>query len=847
MRAIFVDFIVWYLVVQLISLAALPLALRLFGALPDRGYAFAKSLGILLVGGLLWLGTSYGLLRNEAGGAWLAFAIVAGLSAVIGWGQIVGMWRARRLPFAGGWRYLLSVECLFLVAFAFWTLVRAYDPAANHTEKPMDLMFMSGIWASPTFPPRDPWLSGYAISYYYFGYWLLITLTHLTGQLPEIAYNLGQACWFGLLWVGSFGLGYNLLAAGCSARTSGDQGRFSLSAVAGGLLSAVAVGGTGNLQGILEWLYAQGVAIDGLARFFNVRNFPDQARITNLWYIDNGWWWWRSSRVLADSTLLGDHVEVIDEFPMFSYLLGDNHPHVLAMPFVLLVVALALNLFLSGRAATSGSDEKSQAGGTFREIISLIPLGIPGLILLVLAVGGLIFLNTWDFPPYWLLITLCMLWVAKDAYGPKRAGWLAGGLAGVILVGTVIVYFPYFLTAQSQAGGVVVNFFNPTHLPQFLLMFGHFLLGLGSLIVLAWPSASDPSASHSAHPSAPLPLRLVGGLAVMIWGLPLLFVAGSLLVATTTQSGDILLGSMALPSQDVTYPAAIMARWLARPWTFLLMGGLLALVVALVWQRFVRAGQDEDPALSFALLLAAIGLLLVFAPEFIFLRDYFGSRMNTVFKFYYQGWLLLGLAGVFGIVRSGQMIFAGKLGRSHQRLVAPLFGGLALLLIAAALIYPVAGVYSKAGAFRSETPTLNSLAYVGEAEAAVIDWLRANTNQDDLVLEGMGASYQADSARLSSASGRATLLGWTGHESQWRGGSYAAMALGRSQALEGVYLNSSATQLQETLDQWQIDYVVFGPAERNQYGVRPGVEDRLAQVMDLAFQVGDYRIYRQRE
>ena len=39
------------------------------------------------------------------------------------------------------------------------------------------------------------------ISYYYFGYWLLTMLGRLAGQLPEVAYNLGQACWYGLLLV----------------------------------------------------------------------------------------------------------------------------------------------------------------------------------------------------------------------------------------------------------------------------------------------------------------------------------------------------------------------------------------------------------------------------------------------------------------------------------------------------------------------------------------------------------------------------------------------------------------------------------------------------------------------
>ena len=66
----------------------LPLALRYFVQLPDRGYALARPLGILLFGLLFWLGYSYGLVRNEAGGAWLAVFGLAALSVAAGWRQL---------------------------------------------------------------------------------------------------------------------------------------------------------------------------------------------------------------------------------------------------------------------------------------------------------------------------------------------------------------------------------------------------------------------------------------------------------------------------------------------------------------------------------------------------------------------------------------------------------------------------------------------------------------------------------------------------------------------------------------------------------------------------------------
>ncbi len=65
---------------------------------------------------------------------------------------------------------VLATELLFLALFVFMALVRAANPDASGTEKPMELAFINSILRSPAFPPADPWLSGYAISYYYFGY-----------------------------------------------------------------------------------------------------------------------------------------------------------------------------------------------------------------------------------------------------------------------------------------------------------------------------------------------------------------------------------------------------------------------------------------------------------------------------------------------------------------------------------------------------------------------------------------------------------------------------------------------------------------------------------------------------
>ncbi len=393
---------------------------------------------MFLVSLISWVGTSYGLLRNEIGGAWLALMLLALVAAFGAFSREesrdLSRWLRSNFPI------VLAGELLFLIAFVGWALVRSYDPGIRHTEQPMDLMFLNAIWSSPTFPPHDPWLAGYAISYYYFGYWMLNTLGQLANVPPETIYNLGQACWYGLLLLGSFGIGYNLWAprpASQGGRTSTPGGGRYLC----GLLSALLVAVMGNLEILLELAHSAGWSFQKLATWFDVHNFPPSA----VGMRDDPWWWWRASRVLQDYTSNGQHIEVIDEFPAFSYVLGDNHPHLLAMPFVLLAVGLGLNLFLARERSPrrEGSNIVSLA---WRDLLRFIPSGSPGLLLLISCSGALFFLNSWDYPGGWLLLVLCFLSALRGsvqvADPPIRTLWTTLFFGLVLGVGALLLYLP---------------------------------------------------------------------------------------------------------------------------------------------------------------------------------------------------------------------------------------------------------------------------------------------------------------------------------------------------------------------------------------------------------------------
>jgi len=260
-----------------------------------------------------------------------------------------------------------------------------------------------------------------------------------------------------------------------------------------------------------------------------------------------------------------------------------------------------------------------------------------------------------------------------------------------------------------------------------------------------------------------------------------------------------------------------------------------------VWTGVRRGAQLPDTArpLVFALALAAVGLGLTFTPEVVYLRDNFGWRMNTIFKFYYQAWLLLGLAGAFTIVTSLSQV-------RGWRIAPALLSGLALLLATTSTIYLIAGAYSKTQGF-SRAPTFDAAAYVATvapAEYGAVEWVRANTQPTDVIVEGKGRSYGAETNRISTLTGRPTPLGWDGHESQWRGRAYGEMAAGRPEALRGIYGGATPDQLTTILAGLGASYVYVGPQERTQYGLTLATEQVLFAGLELVYENGDVRIYR---
>ena len=865
---------------EVIGLAALPLAFRFFRRLPDRGYTLARPLGLLLTSYLLWIGGSFGLLRNSVGGALFSLLVVAGVSLVV--------YRRGRVPHASGgrvpgepglldwlrgkWRLVLAVELLFAVALAGWALLRAYSPdlTTSGGEKFMEIMYLNGIGRSDYFPPNDAWLSGYGISYYYFGYVMIAMLTRLSGFPAHLTFNVGLALLFALTCTGAFGLVYNLVRG--HERDRQPQGARSR-AVRFGFLGAILVAVLGNLEGFMEVLYSTRLLPQGFWRWLDIQeiNAPfNLATAPSIIPSRSGWWWWQASRVIHDLDPQGASmgIQPIDEFPGFSFLLGDMHPHVLALPFVLLVLAVALNALLKG------SDEPDPAGsgwkaGWLAPIARLSPL-VP------LCLGGLAFVNTWDAPIYLGIYTAAYGLGQWRHYG--RLNWpFVRDLAltsGTAALASLLLYLPFYIGLQSQAGGLLPALYVGTRFRHYLIIFGPFLAAIGGLLAMLVIRLRQRA------PGTRLLGRWAGWTAALVLAPVALLLIFSLGMLLTPKGRDFLEGIRNIPAVyaivgDASWPAVVSRLLLVklRTWVMpLVVAGLSALgLVVLGKVGFPKAEEepgdpDRHSSIAFVLLCVVVGLLLTLFVEFFYLMDNFMVRVNTIFKFYFQAWVLMAVASGFAVywlsslttkyTKDTNEIGGGTTGGrttggrtavrpySLQGVVRWAALGGFWVLFALGMVYPVLGNYSRAGGFDHQ-PNLDGSAYLAVAQPddyAAIAWLNEEVTGAPIILEkpGTGGTSYAYEGRVSTLTGLPTLLGWAGHEGQWRG-SYEVQSA-REPDIATIYNTLDIEQALTLLDKYGISYVYVGPLERSEYDPR-GL-DKFGRFMETVYQNDGVTIYK---
>lgn len=808
----------WYLLISLLGWLTFPLAYYLFPALADRGYTLARAAGLLIWGFLFWWMASLGLARNDLSGLLFALILSAGLS--------VWAWLHRRREIAD-WlkvnlRLVISAELIFLFAFLFMAYVRAANPDIVGTEKPMELAFINAILRSPTFPPHDPWLSGFAISYYYFGYVLTAMLARMTAVPGTTAFNLMLALIFALAALGAYGILYNLLAA-FFPRKNGRTASRSLPVLGPLFLLIVS-----NLEGFLEVLHqrglfwhftAAGAASSSFWTWLDLQELSQPPSLPLHWIPDRYWWWWRASRIVQDYTLQHNFQEIIDEFPFFSFLLGDLHPHILSIPFVLLAVSVALNLFLGGWRG------ELHLPGVHLEISA------PGFIFAALVIGGLAFLNVWD-----ILVGAALVVFAYILFRVRGGGWKWSRLEELFSFGlplifaALLLYLPFYIGFSSQAGGLLPNLVNPTRGSALWIMFAPLWIPIFAFLIYLLTSVRG-----RWRPA----LILTVSLPLVLWILSWLL--GIAIQFVNPDAAQQFLAAEGVTSLAALFNAALTRRLAA-------IGGLLSLLALLAFalsyffsehSEDSRAGEPDEfrdsasfdfKPIPFVALMIALGALLVIGPDFLYLRDLFGYRINTVFKFYYEAWILWSLAAAFG---------AAVLLRSLRGTWSWLFRIAMFILLFVSLTYPALSLPNKTNGFSPINGfTLNDFDRVRREspdEAAAMQWL--NGASYGVVMEAVGGSYSGY-ARMSTYSGLPAVLGWAWHEAQWRG-SFAPQGT-RQDDIKTLYTTTDWPTAQAVLQKYNVRYVVVGDLERAAYPVH---DEKFKANLAQVFQQGSVTIY----
>ena len=701
----FAGVLAWYATIFVFGALAFPLVFSLFPNMADGGYSVSKLVGMLLVASFAWAVSSLKIPIWSQGGVLFSLALLAMLSAYLGFRNRVGLLAFLRKH----WRRLAWIELIGIIAFALMILVRLTNPDLWHPfkggEKPMDFAYLNGVLRSTTFPPIDPWFSGGFINYYYFGYVLLGAPALLLGVIPAFAYNLMIPTIFSLTGLGAFAAAFNVVALwrdrqdreprpeGAVRRKLGNPWVAGLMAlilcIVLGNLDTVRVlgngiatlGGYATPLGLEHFLISEFVeANDGEAPADVRAAIAQRAEAWHPWDslryeihnslslvsgmargiglalqgeslpIRSDRWYWGPSRVITETPGVGGGA--ITEMPFFTFLYGDLHAHMISMPLILLAA-----LFVFNELAQAENDPRRRL-----ERIMALALG-------ALTVGLLRATNTWDWP------TMTLFAIAGLGY----AWWLRwretfrpiADLRYHARIFFVLIALAALATILIPTVGARLDSLSPsiTHLVQVLPIAGaaffamyiaarfwftrlsalELLAQVGGFLALnlafALPYTSWYAATYNS-------VRLWDGGKTPLWayfdihGLFLFLIVSLLLWDTAFWLRNTRVGAL-IENQQLAKTAALaclLSGMLAVGMT--LAGYQVALIVIplVAWITLLFFRPFQSLAMRFTLVLIGLALALTLGVEIIVIGGDIG-RQNTVFKFYMQVWLLLSIAG----------------------------------------------------------------------------------------------------------------------------------------------------------------------------------------------------------
>ncbi len=766
----FVGLLLWYLALSALGFFTFPLLRHLLPGLPDAGYPLARLTGLLLLAYFAWLAGSFGL-EYSRGLIWTGYGLILLAGAAAFWAQrkdLAAFFRQKG-------KYLLLVEALFLLLFAIDFGIRLANPDLWHParggERPMDFSYLNAVLKSTSFPPYDPWYAGGYINYYYWGFVLVGTPIKMLGIVPAIAYNFVLPTLFALLGVGGFSVAWNLLANPQKESPLFSRPLWGGLAASAGL---VLVGNLGTVRLVfhaLQKMMVPNELFEGAEVWFFERWLWAAQGIGKLLSFSGhtlpvGWgeWYWAPSRVMPTGDL------AITEFPLFTFLYSDLHAHMIAMPLTVLAVAWAVSALLV----------RNLSGWRW-----LLTLAFGGLV-----VGALRPTNTWDFPTY-LALTALVAGYAIFRYAPvtqprlglspllQRFALAAAGMG--ILVGFALLFYQPFARWYGLDYSKMDLWENEK--TPIWSYFSHW--GLFLFIIFSWMSW------ETRQWMAQTPVSALSKLQPYRHGI------------------EAALGLLVSLTLLLQFVFKVEIAWLALPmaaWALLLM---------------LRPAQPDSKRL--ALFMIGTGLVLTLLVEVIVLVGDIG-RMNTVFKFYLQAWILFALASAaaFGWILT-ELDEWTALWRGFWQTA------LTLLFAAAAIYLFTAGMDKIRDRMANNVPfTLNSMDYMYYStfwdredmtlneDYLAIRWMQENIPGSPVIIEANTPEYRWGS-RFTIYTGLPGVVGWNWHQRQQRALFPSNWVTDRVEDVASFYSAPFAADARRILQKYNVSYIIVGQLERIYY------------------------------
>jgi len=500
------------------------------------------------------------------------------------------------------------------------------------------------------------------------------------------------------------------------------------------------------------------------------------------------WPYWNASRAIPHPQ---GEAPPITEFPFFTFIYSDLHAHMLALPLTLLALALALNWALdAGFWQLDASAQRRR-----RWFSALLSLALGGI-----TIGALRPTNTWDFITYLALpsLTLTIGYVVHrvdlqdlklDLETVRNAVLAIGGRFTLLTALSYLFFLPFITRFATGSSGFEPWKGSKTVLWAYFVVHGLFLFPIFTWLLLhirevpgkVWTWLSTP---NKAAPS-------------------LLMLAAVSLLALTTLFAVVAGYSVAL----VVLPA-----------------GALALLVLM--------RRETSPSERLVALMTGVGLALTLWVEVMVLNTGDVGRMNTVFKFYYQVWVLFGVSAAVCLAWVLQKI-------SRPNVAWRVWASILALLVVLAALYPILATRAKINDrwAREIGPGLDSMEWMKAVtdlqygpsapdghrfplnwDYEALMWLRENVDGSPVVAEGARAQpYRSQRGRVATYTGLPIIIGYPWHLRQQRTFLPIDVIGQRERDVDQLFDTTNMQLARAILDRYDVGLIYVGDLERVSY------------------------------